>query len=1102
MILRNTINPIKLIRDFDFSAKSDSDLENRLRALIQSSANRKTQTFEPYAIIAEIIDRKLGIWKIFESTTNVGPLNKYLTLAQILRSKAPFKNHIEYDKDPRFFDSKSFTESLEPILNKWRLNSAEKNVVKTLIYVGEQVGTHKANIYLPGQFYQSFRNLDVEDMFSFRITDSQLMSALMVYDGSIVELDAGEGKTVSAGIPALIHALNGKSVHVITSNDYLAKRDCELLSQMYNSVGISSGYIQNHMENRERQIVYHKDIVYSTIREIGFDYLRDNISTESGSAVTNSLEIAIVDEADHILIDQVLSPLIISGESITNRRAFKKSHEFIKEILYLQKQVVKQLEVEATDAKYSKNFTSILAKLALADPRNYLLKDKIIDAKMRKLITEILESVTFDDQPSSPQDPYFIVESNFTSVMLTRRGQELLELRLGNIFDLGEDLSYESSEETLRRNDLQYSRINQIHQLLRAYVLLRKNFDYVVTGGKIVLVDQMTGRTLPDNRFQHDLHAALEAKENLEILDQYETVAQISIPGLVGRYQQISGLTGTAISARDEFTRMYGLSVKKIPPSMFSLRVDKESQIASNKVGKFRSIIDSTRAANNVGRPVLIGTNSVAESYELSTALKNHGIDHMLLNAINDSEETRIVRDAGNLGSVTIATNMAGRGTDIVVKPDINKAIVNRYTELVTDLFNNGATEVNIKCGTESEYEVLKTVLSQSHYTYKPNKSLKFHNFSLTVLPNPISHSHKKHLDPMSLGKTGQKAITLWSTVLSISVDKILSITNHLNQITKDRPSARYQIDFGLGMLVIGTELNKSRRVDDQLRGRTARQGSFGATKFVLSLKDLPLDKYGAFGFSGNDSNNGHSINNSRQISKIQKLQDIVEQQENLDRAFIQNYWKLMDHQTISYYSARQEILESSIFQTTYPKLAQVFSKTIVDRHFPKMRVRDYQKQFQQMSADVTKSLNLPISDLYGSPIPDLQSELAIRLLNSIDKVNAQIEPEQIDYVGKTVFLQTADNLWKEHMILMENLFQSFSSGMDGIANSLARFKFEAFQEYCNFQALVIEQFLCNLVKSTNTDHLEDRQQSVQLSTDIRSMLEFTLMNETKMEVN
>ena len=1018
------------IRGYDFSKRSDAELKEAI-ARIGRSELSESELHEVCAIVAEAIDRRLGAWRLFDEDAELGPLGRYRKLAARVQAEAPHRSQLGYYTDPRFLESDIFESSLRPALREYGLSETEQTVVATLVYVAEKSGIPGSQLLLPSEFYRAVRELDSDGSLGFRVTDEQLIAGLALYRGSVVEMDAGEGKTVAAAFPAVLHALEGRLVHVITANDYLADRDAALLEPVYESLGLTVGAVLGHMPDDERRYAYRRQIVYGTLREFGFGFLRDNLRVPPNTPVQRSLEAVIVDEADHSLIDQARTPLIISGEPVGGRRAFAKTRRAIEDLVSRQQRVIEDLEGQlAEDGDAAA--VPVLVRLSLADPDNDLLREHLAEApKVRRKVASLVDSLElgYDDLAGGL---LFVVDRRGHSVILTEEGQKLVEDRLGPVFDTSKlerqlsDVhgmragSRDAARSLLRRIDRQHGRMNQVHQMLSAYVLLERDVDYVVTEGKIVLVDGLTGRKLPENRYQHDLHAALEAKEGVEVLPAHETLAQISVPGFIRQYSALSGLTGTALDSADEFKREYGKSVVRVPSAQPSQRTDLTPKIYRTSTGKLDALVREVRLCRRVGRPVLVGTVTVEQSERIGRIFNEHGIEHRLLNAVNSASEAEIVRTAGAPGAVTIATNMAGRGTDIIVEPGLDDRIIAGYLSLVRELLAEEVDEVEMRCASDTEAHVLLAAVS---------------------ICRDLSASHD---GPVA------------SVILRSEATKNLKPLNgHPSQ-----PRAT-TLDFGLGLYVIATEINQSRRADRQLRGRTARQGTFGSSRFILSAEDvqrLVRDGRG-LDFAGRSVLEGPEVD--RLLLRSQRM---TEDEDQAHRAYVNEYARVLDAQAVAYYRARREIANSSSFHDASAGFVAESAARLVQRHFPAFRITHYEDQFDGLVWELNDGFGVDGSWLFGAGIPTLASEIGGLLSTRLESSRDAWGADSFDELQKTLFLQAADEMWKGHLADLEGLVMGIPAELEGRASAMSRFAARAFDAYQNFKLLTIDAFVSELL--------------------------------------
>ncbi len=713
--------------------------------------------------------------------------------------------------------------------------------------------------------------------------DVQLIGGIVLHQGKIAEMKTGEGKTLVATLPAYLNALSGKGVHIITVNDYLARRDAEWMGQLYQFLGLTVGTIEHDFTDEERKAAYAADITYGTNNEFGFDYLRDNMKFNRESLVQPELNFAVVDEVDSILIDEARTPLIISGP------AEKSTH-----LYYDVNGVIPRLSAE---------------------------KDYTIDEKAR-------------------------------SVMLTEEGVARVEhsLNVTNIYD-----------------PAHIELLHHVNQALKAHTLFKKDVDYIVKNGEVIIVDEFTGRLMPGRRYSEGLHQALEAKENVKIENENQTLATITFQNYFRMYDKLSGMTGTAETEAAEFKKIYELDVVVIPTNKPMIRTDNPDVIYKTRKEKFNAVIEEIAALHQKGQPVLVGTISIDVSESLSQKLKKRGIQHAVLNAKNHEAEAEIVAKAGEKGAVTIATNMAGRGTDIVLAEGVTK------------------------------------------------------------------------LD---------------------------------------------------GLHILGTERHESRRIDNQLRGRSGRQGDPGSSRFYLSLEDDLLRIFGGERITGimdrMGMEEGEPIEHGLISRAIENAQRKVEGHNFDIRKQLLDYDDVMNQQREVIYRQRREALNGDSLRPSIENMISESSDAIASQFFGDIQPGDDRENSQlikEIDDAVFKEFNFHIKlsedALEGLSTDDISDLIYQQALAVYDEKEAAVGAEEMRQIERFFVLQTVDNLWKDHLLCMDHLKEGI--GLRGYAQQhpLVVYKKEAFEMFQEMVSRIKEEILTILfrIQIAHSDVLDDIQE-------------------------
>ncbi len=777
--------------------------------------------------------------------------------------------------------------------------------------------------------------------------DVQLIGGMILHGGRIAEMKTGEGKTLVATLPAYLNALAGRGVHVVTVNDYLARRDAEWMGRLYRFLGMSVGVIQHELNDTDRQAAYRCDITYGTNNEYGFDYLRDNMKYDLAQYVQRGHYFAIVDEVDSILIDEARTPLIISGPS-----------------------------EQATDLYYE--------------------VDKIIPKLKPGAVVQ--GAVKAEDRERLETTGDFIVDEKAKTVQLTESGMAKAEEYLSHRLVPGSNGMYDPQNMPL---------LHHIHQALRAHTLFRLDVDYMIKDGGVVIVDEFTGRLMPGRRWSDGLHQAVEAKEKVKIERENQTLATITFQNYFRKYEKLSGMTGTAETEAEEFNKIYKLDVIVAPTNRVLQRIEQPDLVYRTEKEKSDAIVDDIVERQKEGRPVLVGTVSIEKSEKFAGMLKRRGIKHVVLNAKFHAQEAEIVAQAGRKGMVTIATNMAGRGTDIL-------------------LGGNPEYMARQQCLAEQVAERLPK--GQEKYVDDEEFVYFYHIDQFYRVPRP---DYERIF-----------------TALKTETD-----AEHKDVVTAG------------GLHIIGTERHEARRIDNQLRGRAGRQGDPGSSRFYLSLEDDLMRIFmGSERISGLMQRLGMEEGvpiEARMVTKaIERAQKQVEGQNFSTRKHLLEYDDVMNKQRESVYTLRRQLLEGQVqvdedeildTRGYLMMLAEDYVANLVDLHAPKdADPETWDLDALQLAAaeafglDTADLVDLSIGEMTPDQIVDALLDLAVKQYEAKEQT-LLVDPSLLRRVERDIMLQIVDAQWKDHLYGLDHLKEGIGLRGYGQRDPLVEYKKESF---------------------------------------------------------
>ena len=764
---------------------------------------------------------------------------------------------------------------------------------------------------------------------NMRHFDVQLIGGMVLHDGKIAEMKTGEGKTLVATLPAALNALAGRGVHVVTVNDYLARRDAEWMSPLYRSLGLSVGVIVHDLDDEQRKAAYGADLTYGTNNEFGFDYLRDNMKYDLAQCVQRGHQFCIVDEVDSILIDEARTPLIISGPS-----------------------------EESTD-KY---------------------------AKIDKIIPKLI------------QDIDYTLDEKHRTATLTEEGFSKCERLLG-LHNLSDPVNIEL--------------MHHVYQALRAHSLYRRDVDYVVKDGEVIIVDEFTGRQMPGRRWSDGLHQAVEAKEGVKIERENQTLATITFQNYFRMYKKLSGMTGTAETEAAEFGKIYNLDVVAIPTNRTLIREEHRDVVYRTEKEKFEAVVngilqEDNSFANGIrhyherGQPVLVGTISIEKSEAIADILKRAGVPHQVLNAKQHERESGIVAQAGRKGAVTVATNMAGRGTDILLGGNPE--------QMTRDYF-------------------LKNKLAMP-YAAAP-----------AVIPADVGKDALPSV-PMTLFQHEGK-------IFQVPADQWKPVYDQFAQQCKAEHDAVVALG---GLHILGTERHEARRIDNQLRGRSGRQGDPGSSRFFLSLEDDLMRIFGGerikalmyrFGMT-----EGVPIESKMISNRIEKAQQGVEAQNFDARKHLLEYDDVMNKQREAIYAIRRSALEGKDQRDYVLGVAEDIAREQVDTFCPREQHPD-QWNTTQFLAEVNAQFGVDAKAAGADPATLSHDELAEATVKAVttryEEKEKQFGADLVRWLERRIILDVVDSQWKDHLLSLDHLKEGIGLRGYGQKDPLVEFKKEAF---------------------------------------------------------
>lgn len=749
--------------------------------------------------------------------------------------------------------------------------------------------------------------------------DVQLIGGIILHQGRIAEMKTGEGKTLVATLPVYLNALTGKGVHVVTVNDYLAKRDSEWMGKVYKFLGLTVGLVISGMDPSAKKAAYAADVTYGTNNEFGFDYLRDNMVIYKDQLVQRELNYAIVDEIDSILIDEARTPLIISGRGAQSSDLYKKADSFV-------------------------------ARLT------------------PKVIVE--EDIKDEEQAEDNENYDYIVDLKAKSASLTQKGIQKAERE----FNLENFNDIENSE-----------LVHNINQALRAHGIMKKDIDYIVKDGEVLIVDEFTGRIMYGRRYNNGLHQAIEAKEHVKIADESKTLATITFQNYFRMYDKLSGMTGTAMTEEAEFQEIYKLDVIEIPTNKPMVRDDHHDIIYKNENAKYRAVISDIKESFAKGQPVLVGTVSIEKSEKLSSMLKKEGIKHQVLNAKFHEKEAEIIAQAGKFGTVTIATNMAGRGTDIML-------------------------------GGNSEYLA--------------KQEMRKFGYSEDQIEQATAFNETDDQEVLASRNKFKELKAKYDNEIKDEKEKVISAG---------------------GLKIIGTERHESRRIDNQLRGRSGRQGDPGESRFYISLDDDLMKIFGGdmitrvYDTLGADED--MPIESKIISNAVENAQKKVEGRNFSIRKNVLSYDDVMNVQRGIIYDERRKVLDGEDLKEHITKMMNSLAEDTVNEYLSNadnINVEGFEQEIKEIYG---------ISDLdslHKDKIKahDVAEELKDKIHTAYEEKEKEIGEQQLRELERVVMLKIVDDRWMDHIDAMDELKDGIGLQAYGQKDPVVQYRIEGFDMF------------------------------------------------------
>jgi preprotein translocase subunit SecA len=800
--------------------------------------------------------------------------------------------------------------------------------------------------------------------------DVQLIGGVVLHEGRISEMKTGEGKTLVATLAAYLNALSGKGVHIVTVNDYLARRDRNWMGQIYEFLGLSVDVILHDMDDAERKASYASDIVYGTNNEFGFDYLRDNMKYQLEDYVQRELNFAVVDEVDSILIDEARTPLIISSQVDVDLHQYDRLKPVIKRLVSHQKDLVAELFAKAMVAEKDDDQETMMANLLRVekgDPRNKRLLKYLADHKDVKRSMTQWESIYIRDKRTIDFEEglLYIFSDKEHNVSFTEDGQAIIRSSVGELFDIGDinedyirieqDDSLSAAQKVEQKREVgalyedKTEKIHNLGQLLKAHTLFERDVDYVVNDGQVIIVDQFTGRMMPGRRYSDGLHQALEAKEDVTIAKATKTVATITLQNYFRMYNKLAGMTGTADTEAEEFHKVYKLPVMVIPTNKPLRRSEYPDLIYKTENAKFLAVADRIGELSEKGRPVLVGTTSIDKSERLARLLKMRKINHQVLNAKHHEREAEIVAQAGQRGGVTIATNMAGRGTDIVL--------------------GQGVPDLE-------------------------------------------------------------------------------------------------------GLHIIGTERHESRRIDNQLRGRSGRQGDPGSSQFYLSLEDDLLRIFGADRITSVmdrlGMEEGEAIEHGLLTRAIENAQKKVESSNFSVRKQLLEYDDVMNKQREVIYARRREILsDEDIGEDIMEMIEEKIDEIIMTYTDDKGYLEDWDTI--GIAETVMRSFSIALNTADPALSEMTRDEFAEwfmdKVVSTYKAKEENIQAPLMRRLERIIMLRVLDAAWQDHLEAMDHLKEGIGLRAYGQRNPLIEYQKEGYNLFLEMGENVKGEVLAQLFR-------------------------------------